>query len=188
MEAQQFAQVASALTSTSSRRRALKLFGAVLIGPSLGLLGLDDSFAKDARKQRRGEKKNRHPEAGSVDAQATCTNVCNCTSCNCVYYVRCQTGISGGPSTAAGYRESVMRGKGYVRVKPTAGAIIVWDANQKGATSDGHMGIVRSARYNTTTKKWEITVTHSNWGGCGVRTSPPFKWGDLYGVNFYVRK
>jgi len=63
------------------------------------------------------------------------------------------------------------------------------------------MALVQSASYNTSTKKWVITVTHSNWGGCGIRTTTftgvlassslcpsGANWGDLYGVNFYVRR
>src|SRR4051812_8543059 len=55
------------------------------------------------------------------------------TSCNCVLWVRSQTGLPSGPNTAAGYTEKVMSSLGYKRVGPTAGAIMVWDANQKGA-------------------------------------------------------
>ncbi len=113
-------------------------------------------------------------------------------SCNCVAYVRSQTGLPGGPATAAGYTESWMNAHGYRRIMPQNprinGAIMVWDANQKGARSSGHMAIVAGTpRYNAGTKKWTINVRHANWGGCGIR-STPFQWGDLYGVNFYVRK
>ena len=109
------------------------------------------------------------------------------TSCNCVAWVQSRTGLSGGPRTAAGYTESVMNQKGYKRVTPQAGAILIWDANQKLATGDGHMAIISSARYDNATKKWLIRVQHANWGGCGIRDTP-FSWGDLYGVNAYVRK
>lgn len=107
-------------------------------------------------------------------------------ACNCVFYVQSRTGLPGGPATAAGYTESKMRSFCYHKVNPTAGAILVWDANQKGAYGAGHIAIIRSASYNTKTKKWTITVDHANWGGCGIR-STSFSWGDLYGVNAYVR-
>lgn len=135
--------------------------------------------------------------AGRCDgaSAAGCSNPCNCTWCNCVYYVRCKTGLSGGPGTAAGYTESVMNGKGYVRVSPRAGAIMVWDANRKGAGPYGHMAIVNSASYNNSTKKWVITVTHTDWAGHCEPTTTRFTgassqadWGNLYGVNFYVRR
>lgn len=107
--------------------------------------------------------------------------------CNCVHYVRSRTGLSGGVATAAGYTEKVMNGKGYKRVLPQSGAILVWDANQKGAYSAGHMAIVARARYDSQKKKWVITVKHANWGGCGIRTTT-FTWGNLYGVNAYLRR
>jgi surface antigen len=107
--------------------------------------------------------------------------------CSCVIYVRSRTGLPGGPTYAKDYTESKMRSFGYRRVTPTAGAIFVWDANQKGAGSAGHMAIIRSASYNSKTKKWAITVDHANWGGCGIRTTQFTTWGDLYGVNAYVR-
>ena len=109
-------------------------------------------------------------------------------SCNCVLWVRSQTGLPGGPATAAGYTENVMRSDGYKRVNPQAGAIMVWDAYQKGAGWTGHMAITSSAYYNYQTKKWVIIVRHADWGGCGIRSTTFSSWGDLYGINFYVRR
>lgn len=110
------------------------------------------------------------------------------SSCSCVTYVRSQTGLPGGPANAAGYTESVMNRMGYRKVLPQPRAILVWDAKQKGAYSDGHMAIISSASYNAKTKKWVISVRHVNWlGSCSVR-SDTFTWGDLYGVNAYVRR
>ena len=80
-----------------------------------------------------------------------------------------------------------MNSKGYQKVNPQAGAILVWDASQKGAYGDGHMAIITDANYNNQTKKWIITVRHANWGGSGIR-STTFTWGDLYGVNAYIRR
>lgn len=107
-------------------------------------------------------------------------------NCNCVAYVRSQTGLGGGPGTAAGYTEGRMRQLGYRRVPPAGGTILVWDANQKGAFGAGHIAIVNSASYDSRSKKWNIAVRHANWGGCGIRTNT-FSWGDLYGVNAYRR-
>ncbi len=121
-----------------------------------------------------------------VGGTETSTARADTNSCNCVLYVRSQTGLPGGPATAAGYTEGVMRGFGYRRVTPQAGAIFVWDAYQKGAGSSGHMAIITSARYDNPTKTWQISVRHANWGGCGIRDTS-FKWGDLYGVNAYIR-
>ena len=109
-------------------------------------------------------------------------------SCNCVLWVRGQTGLAGGPANAAGYTESVMGSKGFKRVSPQAGAIMVWDANQKSAGSAGHMAITSSAYYNYRTSKWIITVRHADWVSCGIRTTTFSTWGDLYGINFYVRR
>jgi hypothetical protein len=106
---------------------------------------------------------------------------------NCVLYVQSQTGLSDGPATAAGYTEKVMNSKGYRKVNPQAGAILVWDAWQKGAYGAGHMAIITGANYNNKTKQWIITVRHANWGGYGIR-STTFTWGDLYGVNAYIRR
>src|SRR3954447_1712753 len=108
-------------------------------------------------------------------------------NCSCVTYVRSQTGLPGGPAVAADYTEGQMNAFGYHRVVPQAGAIFVWDRWQKGAGSAGHMAIINSAGYNNQTKKWVISVRHVNWAGnCGVAQAT-FTWGDLYGVNAYVR-
>ncbi len=109
-------------------------------------------------------------------------------SCNCVLWVRSQTGLPGGPATAAGYTENVMWNDGYQRVSPRGGAIMVWDAWQEGAGSAGHMAITSGAYYDYGTRKWVITVQHANWGGCGIRSTRFTNWGDLYGINFYVRR
>ena len=106
-------------------------------------------------------------------------------SCNCVAYVRSQTGLPGGPATAAGYTERTMGRFGYRRVAPQSGAILVWDAWQKGAYGAGHMAIITGAWYNNHLKKWQISVRHADWVACGVRDTN-FTWGDLYGVNAYV--
>jgi len=91
-----------------------------------------------------------------------------------------------------------MSSYGYRKLtSPQAGAIMVWDRGAKCAGSAaGHMSLVTSASYNTRTKKWEIRGDDANWGSCGIRnrlfTDPVYcrsaNWGDLYGVNFYVRK
>ena len=115
-------------------------------------------------------------------------------SCNCVLWVRSQTGLPGGPATAAGYTERVMWNFGYKRVSPQGGTIMVWDAYRKGAGSSGHMAIVSNAYYDGGTRKWVINVRHANWGGCGIRTttftgvSSVADWGNLDGVNFYARR
>jgi hypothetical protein len=108
--------------------------------------------------------------------------------CNCVAYVQSRAGLPVGPATAAGYRESTMQGFGYRRVPPddaaTDGAIMVWDAGQKGVRSDGHMALVEGRpAYDGTL--WVLTVRHANWGGCGIR-SDTFRWSELSGVAFYV--
>ena len=110
-------------------------------------------------------------------------------ACSCVIYVRNRTGLTGGVGAAADYTEAVMWSKGYRRVLPTAGAILVWDRNQKGAWGDGHMALVRSARYDGSLRQWVVSVDHANWGNtrCTIRTST-FYWGNLYGVNAYVRR
>jgi hypothetical protein len=108
--------------------------------------------------------------------------------CSCVLYVRSVTGLSGGPATAAGYTESVMSSMGYKKVNPTAGAILVWDAWQKGAYGDGHMAIINSAGYDYSISKWQISVRQVNWAGnCNISDTSFTTWGDLYGVNAYVR-
>ncbi len=93
----------------------------------------------------------------------------------------------------ADYTERVMNSKGYVRVSPRAGAIMVYDRSAKCASSCcGHMALVRSATYNSTTKKWAIYVDDANWGSCGIRQNrfagTCADWGNLWGVNFYVRR
>lgn len=115
------------------------------------------------------------------------SNVATAT-CSCVTYVRSQTGLAGGPATAAGYTERVMNSMGYRKVLPQTGAILVWDAWQKGAYGDGHMAIINSAYYNYSMKKWVITVRHVNWLGRCDPHADTFYWGDLYGVNAYVRR
>ena len=115
-------------------------------------------------------------------------------NCSCVLYVRSQTGLPGGPASAADYTERQMNAFGYRRVLPQVGAIFVWDRWQKGARGDGHMALINSAGYNNQTKKWVISVRHVNWAGnCDVSQTTfglpgdPINWGDLYGVNAYVR-
>jgi len=116
----------------------------------------------------------------------------------CVAYVQEHTNPSlpGGIATAAGYTESKMKEFGYKRIMPQDeginGAIMVWDANQKGAEGDGHMAIVSGTpNYDNNSKKWSITVQHSNWDmkdhpqPC-IKTTTFNQWGDLYGINFYV--
>jgi surface antigen len=108
-------------------------------------------------------------------------------ACSCVLYVRSRVPSLPGLAYARDYTEARMRSFGYKKVNPTAGAILVWDANQKGAGGLGHIAIVRSARYDTRTKKWIIVVDQANWGtACSISTTQ-FTWGDLYGVNAYVR-
>jgi hypothetical protein len=114
-------------------------------------------------------------------------------NCSCVIYVRNQTGLPGGPAAAADYTERQMNAFGYRRVLPQAGAIFVWDRWQKGAinpdgTSDGHMALINFAGYNNQTKKWVISVNHVNWAGNCAVSQKTFSWGDLYGVNAYVRR
>ena len=78
--------------------------------------------------------------------------------CGCVHFVQHylldhgMTPLAGGVNTASGYTEGFMRSIGYYRVKPTNdpvnnyipadGAVMVWDAGQKGAYDAGHMAIV----------------------------------------------
>jgi hypothetical protein len=111
-------------------------------------------------------------------------------SCSCVLYVRSRVpSLPGGPQFAKDYTQSKMSTFGFKKVNPTAGAILVWDANQKGAGSMGHIALIRSASYDTKTKKWIITVDQANWGtACSITTNSKFTWGDLYGVNAYVRR
>jgi hypothetical protein len=105
-----------------------------------------------------------------------------------VEYVRSRTGLPGGPATAAGYNEAKMRSFGYHKVAPRAGAILVWDAYQKGARAQGHMALIRSARYDNPSRKWIISVDQSNWStSCAISANYTFVWGDLYGVNAYSR-
>jgi hypothetical protein len=92
---------------------------------------------------------------------------------------------------------------GYKRVSPAAGAIVVMDAWAKGASGSGHMGVVRGAYYDGRAKMWHITVLDADWNypqqqpcikthtftGTGRDLlGRTFTWGDLYGVNFYVRR
>ena len=70
---------------------------------------------------------------------------------------------------------------------------MVYDRSAKCASSCcGHMALVRSATYNSTTKKWAIYVDDANWGSCGIRQNrfagTCADWGNLWGVNFYVRR
>jgi hypothetical protein len=130
--------------------------------------------------------------AGITSAQTQQTSISPANTvaynCSCVLYVRSQTGLPGGPATAADYTEHQMNAFGYQRVLPQAGAIFVWDRWQKGAEGAGHMALINSAGYNNQAKKWVISVRHVNWAGnCNV-TQTTFSWGDLYGVNAYVRK
>jgi hypothetical protein len=139
--------------------------------------------------------------------------------CSCVTYVRdnlAAQGIDlpGGPATASGYTEKWMRAHDWSRVKPpNNGAIpdaskpmvIVWDANEKGASGAGHMAIIvdawsrkhlsasgKSPWYDRATKKWNITVLQDDWSTDPSTCTPARhlfdSWGDLYGVNFYVPK
>lgn len=110
-------------------------------------------------------------------------------NCSCVEYVKAQTGLTGGLGDAANYTESQMKSRGYTRVAPRAGAIAVWDRNQKGALGSGHMAIVTGKpTYNSKTKKWTISFRHVNWAkNCNVHTMTQSRWGDLYGINFYVK-
>ncbi|WP_239161119.1 CHAP domain-containing protein [Virgisporangium ochraceum] len=116
-------------------------------------------------------------------------------NCSCVTYARSKTGLLGGPPTAAGYTETAMNERGYVRVSPRPGTIMVWDRNRKGAGAAGHMAIVTGAAYNGQTRKWTIDVRHVNWNGnCGEHplrftgASGMADWGNLDGVNFYFRR
>lgn len=87
---------------------------------------------------------------------------------------------------------------------------MVYDRGAKCAgTAAGHMALTTAVRqsngkttpyYNSTTKKWVISVRDANWGGCGIRSrtftgiqkrsngTVCADWGNLYGVNFYVPK
>jgi hypothetical protein len=127
------------------------------------------------------------PAATAVDASSS-QNSQHQISCSCVLYVRSRVSSLPGLAFAKDYTESRMRSFGYKKVNPTAGAILVWDAWQKGARESGHIAIVRSARYDTRTKKWIIAVDQANWGSaCSISTNYQFTWGDLYGVNSYTR-
>lgn len=121
-------------------------------------------------------------------------------NCSCVQYVEAMTGLPGGPATAAGYTESEMNTLGYYRIVPPGdgeipadGAIMVWDADHKGAGPDGHMAlVVGNPSYNYSSQKWTIHVQHVDWDrsgtgnpNCGVEADTFTHWGDLDGVNFY---
>lgn len=195
MDSKQFDLMTSSLIKPASRR--LAIIG--MLGTTLGLTRWEEGDTKSRKHHNKGNNKGKgknknQNQAAAVQSEAakTCTRP-KADSCNCVYYVRNRTGLCGGAGTAAGYTERFMNGQNYVRVSPRAGAIMVWDANKKCATSAGHIAIVRSAAYNSRTRKWEIRVDHANWGGCGIRTNhlvtsscSSANWGDLYGINFYV--
>lgn len=156
-------KISCALTNQISRRRAVKLVAGSALGAAIG-------------------QKVRSAEADAV-------------SCSCVLYVRSRTGLSGtgNPNSgAADYTESVMWSKGYKRVSPRAGAIMVWDRGAKGCNGQaGHMSLVRSANYDNGTKKWVITVDDANWVPCQITvgrlaTNNGANWGDLWGINCYI--
>lgn len=119
-----------------------------------------------------------HPQSVAADDIA----------CSCVAFVRSVTHLPGGPGAAAGYTPAFMVKAGYKRVKPQAGAIVVWDAGAKGADPKlGHIAFVKAASQDPKTKVWTVKVRHSNWTHCTIGTST-FKWSDLKGLNFYLPK
>jgi hypothetical protein len=161
-------RVARAVGQSSSRRQALRVAGGGIAAALGALRGLTNQESAEAACSR--------PQADP---------------CSCVVYVRSRTGLCGGLLYAYQYTETEMWNRGYKRVTPRAGAIMVWDRGAKCASrTAGHMSICRSATYNSTTKKWVIYVDDANWGGCGIRlnrlTSTCADWGNLWGVNFYV--
>lgn len=133
-------------------------------------------------------------------------------NCSCVKFVQAKLAaegytLPGGVPTAGDYQESWLSGQGWHRVVPPGNGtipsggkpmIVVFDPDQKGAYSAGHMALVTSDPwYNYTTQKWVVTVQQDDWNHICVQGPNPASytftgimdggnWGDLYGINFYV--